>query len=160
MAKKVGNKNAGDEQKPKGRQVFDIANSKAMLPVLKDGKPTGEKKLQKAVNDKGLLVAVPVTVKDGDKVVYSGFNPAGHKPLSKKQFASDDVFLDFQALVAEYRGNKLLELAQSRRDRANRLRQFGDAKTRKKAEKLQRMRKQLEELEKQLAEEGVDLASV
>ena len=162
MASKVGGNPESEAteatEERKGKAVFDIVSSKAFLPVLDvDGKPTGETKIQAAVNEAGLLVAVPVDIVENEETVYAGFSVFDHKPLNKKQFASDDVYLDFQALVAETRGKKLIELAFDRRERATKLRRFGDKKTRSRVAKLERMQKQLAELQAALKADGIEL---
>jgi len=50
-----------------------------------------------------------------------------------------------------------LALAKERRERVERLRKFGDEKTRKKADKLARIKKQEAILAKELEELGVDV---
>lgn len=114
------------KDKKGGRKIFDIASF------------TGKK------DANGKLMEIPST-----------WNPKEFKPLSRKEFASDDVFLDFRAQDLELKIERVVKLAKDLRVRASNLRKFGDEKTRKKAAKLQRMREQMAALEKELESEGV-----
>ena len=159
MVDKVGGKKKqvaeGTEPKAKKekktRKPFDIKTAKAMISA--DGKAPAT--LQSCLNKDGKLTEVPVTVKDGDTVVYEGFNPTMHKPLKKSDFADISAFMLFQAFIIGFKAQRLQDLATKKRERALHIRKFGDEATRKKAQKYARMKDQLAKLKEQLAEEGI-----
>jgi len=130
MAKKVGTQKS-DKKKEKKAKIADY-NVKSAPADIK--------------NDKGLLTKVP-----------DDFDISKHKPMKKTIFADQATFIESQAVIAEQRANKLLALAKERRERVERLRKFGDEKTRKKADKLARIKKQEAILAKELEELGVDV---
>jgi hypothetical protein len=118
------------------------------------------------LNEDGLLTAVPSTrtVETNDKgkevEKFDGWSPKDHKPLKRGDFATDDVFLDFRVFVLDHQLWQKQESRDSLAKRADRLRQFGDEKTRKKAAKLSRMREQMAALEAELSEEGIDVDEI
>lgn len=151
-----GKEKDGKEKKvKKGRVDFAIKESKGRVPVMKDGKPTGETRITSIVNDDGKLTAVPVTIKDGDTVIFEGYNPTMHKPLKKEHFADMPTFMLYQAFLLRFRGERMIEIAKKREDRAQHLLKFGDEATRKKAQKYARMKDQMEKLKAQLKAEGI-----
>ena len=149
-----------DEDAPKGRKAYNFRKAQIRVPVLDGaGKATEETELVPAVNGDGALVGVPVRLVDEEsgEVVQAGFDPNKHKPLTKADFASEDVFLDYRAFVAQCRATMFGLRAKDLAARANKLRKFGDDKTRKAAQRRDRMREALKKLEAQLMEDGVDL---
>ncbi|MAF76507.1 MAG: hypothetical protein CMF17_11780 [Idiomarinaceae bacterium] len=158
-------KNGNKDEENKGRKPFDIKNAKALIED-----ENGNAEIQAASKD-GKLIAVPRPIvhnegsemeavplpKKADNVVSEGFMSALHKPLVKGDFASEDVYLEFRAFLGRARAAKLLRGAKTLETRADKIRKFGDEKTRKKAAKLERMKEQMAALEKELEEAGVDL---
>jgi hypothetical protein len=131
MAKKVGN------AKPDAAKTKEEKGRKDFAPA-KD-----------ILNADGLMTSVP-----GD------FDYRKNKPLKKTAFASEDVYIDYQGLVAEQKAAFFTELAKERRDRADHLRKFGDADTRRKAKKLERATKQALLLQKELEAQGIDVSEI
>ena len=154
-----------DKDENKGRKPFDIKNAKALIED-----ESGNAEIQAASKD-GKLIAVPRPVvhnegsdmeavplpKKADNVVSEGFSSALYKPLVKGDFASEDIYLEYRAFVGRARAAKLLRGAKTLETRADKIRKFGDDKTRKKAAKLDRMKEQMKALEAELAAAGVDL---
>lgn len=120
-----------------------------------------DKEVVTAVNGDGLLIAVPVPLKDDEgKIVYAGFKGRKHNPLKKNDFASIAGFIRFQAHVARMKAITFVKSAEEKEAKADRIEQFGDESTRKKAQKVARMREQLAILEAGLKEEGVDISKL
>jgi len=138
-------------EKAKGRVDFP---KKSAMYRDKDGN------VITALNAEGLLLAVPATILDGEKVVYSGFDPRKHNPLKKSDFVSMATFLQYQGYVARSRAARLIKVAETKEAAASRLLKFGDEQTRKKAAKIAKMRDQLKALEMQLMEEGIDVSDI
>jgi len=146
------------EQKKKGRVAFDISTAKAILPVLdKEGKPTKDVKLQSALNKDGKLIALPLTVKDGDKVIYQGWDAKTNKGLAKKDFGDEPTYLLYKALTIEGRAQRMLQAVESLRDKATKLSKFGDAATRRKVKKIERMQETLAKLKGELVADGISI---
>lgn len=104
----------------------------------------------KSLLDKdGKLTAVP---EDYD---YRKF-----QPLKKLNFASEDLFLDYQGRVAEQKSKFFAELAKDRHERANSFRKFGDPEQRRKAKKLQRSIEAAHKLQKELEAQGIDVSEI
>lgn len=143
--KKVGRPKMAekDRKQPEGRAIYRFGNA-----VNADGE---------SIIQDGKLTAVPVTVETNGEVTFVGFDPFKHKPLKSTVFASSDVFMDFRAHLLNTRASKMTALADKLSARANRLRKFGNDETRKKAEKLERLRSQYKALEAELASEGVSV---
>lgn len=154
--KKVGQKEDKDGNSTDGK---DKKEKKVRIDFLiKDAMhQDGDGNLVSAVNEEGLLVAVPKKILSSDQktVEYAGWDNRRHKPLKKSAFASMAIFLQFQAYVARLSALRLVKLAENKEAKADRLLKFGDEATRKKAEKVIKMREQLAKLEQQLEEEGV-----
>jgi len=114
-----------------------------------------------AVNGDGLLIAVPKPIRDEDKkVLYVGFNDRKHKPLKKEHFAGTVEFMLFQAFLSRVKAGRLIKGAEQKEAKAKNLLKFGDDVTRKKVNKLAKMREAIESLQKQLEEEGVDVGEL
>ena len=163
-SKKVGSAEAaGATKTPKEKKPpkpeFNFSDAKAVLPVIgADGKPTGETAVQKAVNENGKLLAPPLTLRDGETVIYEGWNPKKFKPLSRKDFASDVPFLRFQAHLYDGRIKDLESKRDKKIKQADHLEKFGDDKVRKKAARLQKMRETMATLAKELVDDGVEFS--
>lgn len=119
-----------------------------------------ENNVVSAVNTDGLLIAVPKPIKEGGKVIYAGFNTRKHNPLKKGDFADLPNFMLHQAFVARVRAAILLKSAEDKEAKAARMAKFGDEETRKKVQKMARMKEQLATLEAQLKEDGVDTTDI
>ena len=138
-----------EEKKEKGRIAFPVKDAKYRD---KDGN------VVIAVNGDGLLIAIPVPIKDADgKVVYAGYNNRKHLPLKKSDFAEITMHIRYQAHIARLKAVILIKSAEEKEAKASRIEQFGNETTRKKAQKVARMREQLKVLEAGLVEEGVDI---
>ena len=151
MAKvKPGTKNGTEtDEKKKGRIDFPIKGAKYV---------NADDALVSAVNKDGLLIGVPITVKDGEgKVTYAGFDIRKHKGLGKAAFADIATYMRYQAFINRERAARLIALADEKDKKADRIEKFGDEATRKKAAKVARMRETLAAMEAQLVEEGVDI---
>ena len=136
------------EEKVKGR--IDFPKKTAMYRDT-------EGKMVTAINAENLLVAVPTRIidpKDGDKILYAGFDTRKHLPLKKADFVSMATYLQYQGFIARERAQRLITIAENKETTAARLLKYKDENTRKKAAKRDRMVKELAALEKQLAEEG------
>lgn len=136
------------DKKDKGRKEFPVKDA-----MYRDEKGN----VVTAVNGDGLLIAVPVPIKDGDKVVYAGFSNRKHLPLKKSIFAGIANYIRYQAVVARAKALVLIKSAEEKETKADRIEQFGDENTRKKAQKVARMREQLKVLEQELVAEKVDI---
>ena len=132
--KKVGTNN--DKAERKGRSVFSKKSA-----VDANG--------ASMVDEKGQLTGVPNA--DGQ------FDLKVHKPLGKNDFATSDVFMDFRAWTLNIRAARLTSQAEKLTTSANNLRKFGDDKSRKRFERLEKMREQIATLEAQFAAEGVEI---
>lgn len=167
--RKVGNpstdtssKGKSDAKTPdpdKGRKTYNYKKAQLQVPVVdEDGNATDELQLVSAVNSEGKLIGVPTKIVDEDgETVQSGYDPFKHKPLIKTDFASEDVFIDYRAFVAQCKSDAFGKRAKLLVSRANKMRKFGDDKTRKAMKKRDRMRKEMAALEAELTAEGVDL---
>lgn len=130
MAKKVGTAKHAAEEK-KEKGRLDFVADKSIL------------------NKDGLMVALP-----------DGYDYRKFKPLKKKDFATEDLYIDYQGLIAEQKAEFFMELSKERHTRANHLRKFGDADTRRKAKKLERATKQALLLQKELEAQGIDVSEI
>ena len=120
-----------------------------------------EKEVVTAVNGDGVLIAVPKPIKDDKgKVVYAGYNTRKHNPLKKGDFSDDVVYLLHQAFVSRVKAAILIKSAEDKEAKANRMAQFGDEQTRKKVQKVARIKEQLAALEAQLTNDGVDISQI
>lgn len=145
------NGNKENKKEDKGRKAF----------VIKDAKYLNtEGKIVSAINSDGLLIAVPTVIKDGEKVVYVGYDVRKHLPLKKSDFAGLAIHMRFQAFVARCKAGILIKNAEEKEAKADRIEKFGDETTRRKVQKVARMKEQLEALQRQLEQEGVDISSI
>ena len=141
-----------EEKKEKGRVAFVVKDA-----MYRDT----ENNVVTAVNGDGQLIAVPVPIKDeSGKIVYVGYNSRKHLPLKKSDFASIVEHIRYQAYIARLKAVALIKSAEEKEAKADRIAKFGDDATRKKAQKVARMREQLKLLEQGLVEEGVDISLI
>lgn len=147
----VGDNKPTEKKEKKGRVAF---------PVKKAMYRDAENNIVTAVNGDGLLIAVPKPLKEDDKVVYAGFNSRKHLPLKKSDFANITSYIRYQAYIARAKAIILVKSAEEKEAKADRIEQFGDEATRKKAAKVARMREQLQLLEKELVESNVDINKI
>lgn len=154
MANKV-NPNKKDKESKKKKK-----KSRIDFPVAEAKYRNDDGKIVSAVNAENLLVAVPKPIKDGDKIVYAGFNHRKHNPLKKSAFASMATYIRFQAYLNRLKAAVLIKSAEEKETKAARIEKFGDEATRKKVQKVARMREQLEALEKQLKEDNIDVSEI
>jgi len=147
----IENEKKENKKEEKGRKGFAIKDAK-----YRDA----ESKIVSAVNSDGLLIAIPKAIKDGEKVVYAGYDVRKHLPLKKSDFASLGTYMRYQGFVARYKADVLIKIATEKETKANHIEKFGDEQTRRKVQKVARMREQLEALQKQLEAEGVDISGI
>ncbi len=81
------------------------------------------------------------------------FNLGDHKPLIRKDFEDETIWLEWRAGIYEAK-------AKDYRDEAALIRQFGSAEERKAAEKLMKVRKQFEKLKADLAGQDIDVEAI
>jgi hypothetical protein len=94
-------------------------------------------------NDDGQLISVP-----------TDWNAAEHKRLSKKDFGDVALWLDFEAMLIDRRVEMLQKAAENKRDKATKLRQFGDEATRKKIARVEKLKEAQAKILAELAEGG------
>ncbi len=145
------NKADAKKEKEKGRVAFNIKDA-----MYRDK----EGNVVTAVNGDGLLVAVPQPIKEDDKVVYAGYSVRKHLPLKKSEFAALTGHIRYQAYVSRVKAAILVKNAIEKEKKADRIDQFGNEETRKKAAKVARMREQIAILEGDLTKEGVDITKL
>ena len=140
----------------------DVAkkNSRIDFPIAEAMYRDDEGNVVTAVNADGKLVAVPKPIKEGDEIVYTGFDSRKHNGLKKDSFASIATFLRYQALIARIRAIALIKGAEEKERKATNIEKFGDEETRKKVQKVARMKEQLALLTKQLEDDNVDLSEI
>jgi hypothetical protein len=97
------------------------------------------------LNAEGKAVALAAVPTDWDRKV--------HKNLVRKNFASEDLFLDYRASMLETEAADL-------RKRAEVTRSLGSTAERAKAKRLMQMTKRIEELKAQLSAAGVDVSAL
>lgn len=148
----------GDKPTDKGKKDKKEKKVRIDFPIADAMYRDKEGNVVTAVNGDGLLVAVPVPLKDGTgKIIYAGHNSRKHLPLKKSNFASIAGYIRYQAVIARAKAVTLIKSAEEKEAKASRIEKFGDESTRKKAQKVARMREQLKVLEAGLVEEGVDI---
>ena len=153
------NSEANDDKKQENKKVdFPVADT-----LYEDA----DKNVVSAVNGEGLLIAVPRPIfgkpetEGGERtVVYAGWNSRKHAPLKKSHFATDVVYIYYQAFVARIKAAILVQSAELKEKRASRLKKFGNDKQRKDANKLIKMREAMKLLTMQLEADGVDLSEL
>lgn len=136
----------------------------AATETVKKGGPIGVQRvdfdLTTAVNDKGESVAKTDGEGDDAATVLTGvpanWNMNKHKPLTKENFDGEVNFLLFKASVADQWAKRYLESAAKYREAAERSAKYGDEDTRKKAAKLDKMRREYLALQAELAAEGIE----
>lgn len=133
---------------PETKTVSETKTKKQVNPQKKQKRPPKPVFDGGTRNEDGLLTEIP-----GD------WNPKDFKPLTKKDFASADLYLEFSADRMEERGLAMIDRAKKQRERAEHLRKFGDPKKVKKAQKLAKLREQMASLASELEGEGFDLDS-
>lgn len=134
--KKVGGGEKAEKAEKKGREPFAVNTA-----VNAEG--------ASVVNSDGKLTSVPENWSNKD-----------HKPLKRDDFASDDVFLDFRAKVAEIRAARYTKDAQRYHRKAERLRTFGDEATRKAVTKLEKYQTEMAKLIEQMQKDGHDVGKL
>lgn len=140
------------DKKEKGRIDFPIKDA-----MYRDA----DGNVVTAVNGDGVLIAVPIPVKDENgKVIYAGFNTRKHLPLKKANFASLATHLRYQAFVSRAKALASIKRAEELEGKATRIEQYGDESTRKKVAKLARMVAAAKKIQASLEAEGVDLSSM
>lgn len=166
--------------------VEETANSAAPVAETAEGAPaatTGKKRKggrRKGSGTKSTLVAypglfvvddagAPVMVDSGEKnadgsavmvqqrgkltAIPEDFNPTLHAKLKATDFVDESVFLDFRATSLE-------SLASKMRARADQLRKLGSVEDRARANKLLKMRENMNKLAEQLKSQGIDVEAM
>lgn len=108
-----------------------------------------------AVKPKGRTVYEPTTSKDPKVYPFPDAMPAGysfetHKPLKKKDFVADHLFLEHKAERAQL-------LADALRKQAAESKALGGAKDKAAAKRFQKMSEKIAELRQKLVAQGVDV---
>jgi len=85
--------------------------------------------------------------------VPDGYDFAAHKSLKKRDFAAEWLYLEFRAKDMDYRAEKFRKQAEASK-------KLGSVADRAKAKRLVRLQDKMEELKKQLQEQGVDVDSL
>lgn len=130
---KVGdiNKNEAEaEEKPKGRQPYDL---EALVAEN-----------AKAVDSDGMLTIVP-----------EDYDSRKHIPLKKEDFTNEATFIRYQSLVAGQRAEFYAQRSSELAGKADRLEKFGSESARKTASKLARAKQSMAKLRTQLLESGM-----
>ena len=87
------------------------------------------------------------------KEMPADYNLKDHKPLIRKDFEDETIWLEWKAELLE-------EKAKVYRDEAALIRQFGSAEDRKAAEKLIKVRQQFEKLKAELSGQDIDVDAI
>jgi hypothetical protein len=128
------------------------APTKPNAPQAPSAKPgVKEPKAKKEKKPKVERIDYPV----GDEklvAVPADYDPKKHKPLRRKDFKDEAVFVDMQADRAERAAKRLREEAVAIR--------AGGGKDKGKAKKLIAMQKRMAEMQAQLEADGVDVAAL
>ena len=131
------------EKKSSGREPLDIAGY-----VLAQCEERGVAK-EEIIDADGFLLEVPVT-----------YNERKHKPMKKDDFASEAIFIRWQAEQARQRADFYSAKAVDLDAKATRVEKFGSEAARKAANKLDKAMKQMEKLREQLLATGMDEAEL
>jgi hypothetical protein len=102
------------------------------------------------INENGKLNSVPA-------IGEGGWVNGTHAPLKKAAFANEADYLDFSAAIDEIHAEALTKKAAAKRAQAETSRKFGDPKQKAAAKRLVKMMSAMEELKKQLGEQGVNV---
>lgn len=143
MAKKVGDLGAGasgsiakpTKEQKKAAKAFDI-------------KAYG-KEAEGNVNGDDEILIVPVA-----------FNQRKNTPMKKADFASEAVFVKYQAMVAQQKSEFYAERSKELAGKADRLERFGSDDQRRKAKKLERAHEQMKVIRQQLIDGGMSEAEI
>lgn len=87
------------------------------------------------------------------KEIPADFNPKLHKPLTRKHFEDESIFLELKAREFDAKAANL-------RKQAEELKKIGTVKDRGAAKKLLSLQKRIDELTKDLAAKGVDVDAI
>lgn len=79
-----------------------------------------------------------------------GFDFATNKPLKKRDYSADYLFYEYRALEMDFK-------AATFRKQAEEAKKLGSAKDRSRAKRLVKLQEKMDELKKQLTEQGVDV---
>jgi hypothetical protein len=88
-----------------------------------------------------------------DVAVPPEFNFADHKPLKKKNFASEELYYNHRAAEMDYKAGLW-------RKKAEEAKAAGTPKARQAKRRLEKMMVKLEEMKKELAAQGVDVTKL
>lgn len=156
-----GDATGGDATTTGGDAKAKKETKKIEFPIADAMYTDKEGNVVSAVNADGFLIAVPKPIRDADKkVIYTGFNIRKHIPLKKAHFAGICELILFQAFVSRVKAAILLKGAEDKEKKAARIAKFGDDATRRKVNKLAKMKEMIEKLQKGLEEDGVDLSDL
>lgn len=152
VVKKVGG--AAPDATPK--PVEDGKKAKKVKKVVFDIKaammadPKGGKNPQSAIDEEGKLqTGMPI-----------GFSFDQHKPIKKTAFGKTGYFLMHRAENMIFKGNKLVKTGEELKVKADRYVKSGDDKSAKAIKKAEKNVGALLDLQKQLAESGVDVFAI
>jgi hypothetical protein len=130
-----------------------IAPKKPVPPPAAVGAPAAGKK-EKQPKEKAKKIDFPGLFINGDyhklTALPTGLDAKLHKPLKKKDFQDEPLFLEYQATLLD-------EKAKSLRSQAEKLRSVGSTASSAKAKTLVKMQQRMAELMAQLKAEGMDV---
>jgi len=150
-----------EETTEENEETTEEKSGKIEFPVAEAVYKDENGKIVTALNADGLLIAVPKPIRDAEgNVVYKGYNIRKHIPLKKSHFAGIVEYMLYQAFTARVRAAILVKGAEEKEKKAARIAKFGDDQTRKKVNKLAKMKEAIEKLQKQLEEDGIELDDI
>lgn len=116
---------------------------------IKDGKAPKVKK--ERVKKPGRIAYPGLDPKNPLETMPTDFDFKAHKGLKKKDFKGSPGFLGYRAAELRYRAGKLTTAADAMEAKGKREAQFGDEKTRKKANQVSKLKAQLAKLQQELS---------
>lgn len=143
---------------------------KSLSPAEKEARRAAKRAEREAARQANPPVSFRTTVSadqlDGDgrlksaNVFELGYDEEKHSELSREDFASEALWLNFRALRLRNRAASLIKKAESLEAEAQAEAQFGDPTKRAAIKKIQKMGAAFAELKSVLEKEGVDLSTV
>lgn len=119
-----------------------------------EGDPSAKPGTTEEKAKKEKRVRVEYTVPEGGLESWpTDFDPKTHKPLKRKDFKDETIWLESKAADYERR-------AQAMRVEIETTKTLGSSKDRAKAKKLLSMQKRMEEMQKEMEAEGIDVGAL
>ncbi len=137
-------------------------------------KAEGEGKKSKKIKKSEFKITDETVVKDASGKLISAVDEEGdlvcgtpegfsfdlHKPLKKSAFAKSGFFMAHRAALLEFKGNKIIKMAQDMKAKADKFIAAGDDKAAKSLKKAEKTLVHLEMLKKELADSGVNVEEI